>query len=668
MKQFLLHVSIAAAITANAQNPGIRLNYIDSSANPRNDFYTFCNGKWQKNFVLPESDSRYGSFNEINDNNLKNIKLIYDGALANKTAKPGSNPQKLRDFYMVAMDSASADKLDLKPITPLLNQILNAPTKEALVKLKANMEPLGVRLFFSGGAEADLKNSKKNAFYLNQAGYGLPDKDFYYAANFVPISEKYINHIAKMFMLMGDKESQAKENAKLVFEFEKELLAKGKRTPEMRDIEKLYNPVTKAELIKMAPVLNFDNYLKVIGAPQADTIIVMSTDYFVALNELITKTDLNTLKLYARWQLISEAAPYLSSRFINEKFSFYGQTLSGSKAMKPRWQRVHNVVNTCIGDIISEAYVQKHFPPSSKEKLNILIDNLIAAYRERIDSRTWMDEITKKQAHRKLDLLIRKIGYPDKWEDYSKLSITPTNYWDNVAKANAFNHRDNIEELKKPVDRNKWQMSAVTVNAYYNPTTNEITFPAAILQPPFYDPQADDAANYGTMGAIIGHELSHGFDDQGSQFDADGNMKNWWSEQDLKNFVSKKQGIVDQFNSYVAIDSMRVNGEMTQGENIADLGGLTMAYYAYKKSLKGKVSPVIGGFTGEQRFFIAWCQGWQGVTRDEELKRLVTVDFHSPGYFRAWAPLTNLKEFYDAFGVKQGDKMYTSPEKRVEIW
>ncbi len=668
MKKVALFLWVMATLRLAAQNPGIRLEYVDSTANPRDDFYSFCNGKWQKNFKLPESDSRYGSFNEINENNLKNIKLIYNEASSNKTAKPGSNAQKLRDFYKVAMDSLVAENQDLKPIMPLMNQINNAPSKEALLKLKANMEPLGVRIFFAGGVEADLKNSRKNTFYLNQAGYGLPDKDFYYAANFIALTGKYTTHIANMLVLLGDKEEKAKEDAKLIFEFEKQLLLKGKSTPEMRDIEKLYNPVSRLELEKLAPLLNFNHYFKVIGAPKIDTVIVMSKEYFSGLNELINNTDLNTLKLYAKWQLIHEAAPYLSSRFENEKFNFYGKTLSGSKAMKPRWQRVHNVVNSCLGDIISEAYVQKHFPPSSKEKLNELIDNLIAAYRERIDSRTWMDETTKKQAHRKLDLLIRKIGYPDTWKNYSKCNITPTNYWDNVAKANVFNYRENIEELKKPVDRYKWQMTAVTVNAYYNPTTNEITFPAAILQPPFYDPNADDAANYGTMGAIIGHELSHGFDDQGSQFDADGNMKNWWSEQDLKNFIDKKQGIVDQFNNYIAIDSMRVNGEMTQGENIADLGGLTMAYYAYKKSLKGKASPIIGGFTGEQRFFIAWCQGWKSVTRDEELKRLITVDFHSPGYFRAWAPLTNLKEFYDAFGVKQGDKMYIAPEKRVEIW
>ena len=664
-------ITLAASISSFillAQEPGIRLSYIDSSANPRNDFYKYCNGKWERSFKLPESDSRYGSFNEINENNLKNIRNIYVEASANKTAKPGSNAQKLRDFYNVAMDSAKANTLGIKPILPLLQQIDKVKTYQEIVKLKNNLGIIGVQLFYSGGVEADLKNSKRNAYYMSQGGYGLGDKDFYYSPKFEAIAKKYREYIANMFVLAGEDKAKVEEIANLVFELEKKILEKGKSTPEMRDIEKLYNPTSKVALAKLAPNLQFESYFKTLGIAHPDTVIVASPDYFAALNTIVSTTDIRSLKYYTKWQVINEAAPYLSSEFSNEKFNFFGKTLSGAKVQKARWQRVHNVVNGSIGEIVSEAYVTKYFPPSSKQKLNVLIDNLVVAYRERIDSRTWMDASTKKQAHRKLDLLIRKIGYPDKWKDYSKLVITTNSYWDNICKVSQFAVMDNLAELKKPVDRYKWQMTPVTVNAYYNPTTNEITFPAAILQPPFYDPKADDAANYGTMGAIIGHELTHGFDDQGSQFDADGNMVNWWSEQDLNNFKSKKQGIVTQFNNYVAIDTLKVNGEMTQGENIADLGGLTMAYYAYKKSLNGQKSPVIGGFTGEQRFFIAWCQGWKGVTRDEELKRLITVDFHSPSYFRAWGPLTNMKEFYDAFGIKEGDKMYVAPEKRVEIW
>lgn len=667
MKNTFLFVGILGILSLNAQH-GIRPSYIDSSASPRNDFYKFCNGKWQSSFKLPESDSRYGSFNEINDNNLKNIKTIYTEASVNKTAKPGSNAQKLRDFYNVAMDSVKANALGIKPIQPLLNQIDKITTYEEIVKLKTSLDIIGVRLFYSGGVDADLKNSKKNAFYLSQAGYALGDKDFYYSANFEKIVAKYKEYITNMFVLSGVEKTKATEIAEQIFQFEKKILEKGKSTPEMRDIEKLYNPQGKKDLLSLAPKLKFDSYFTSLGIVQPDTVIIISKEYFTALNEIVSTTDIKILKNYAKWHVLNEAAPFLSSNFSDEKFNFFGKALSGAKVQKARWQRIHNVLNGAIGEILSEAYVAKFFPASSKQKMNEMIDNLVAAYRDRIDSRTWMEASTKKQAHRKLDLLIRKIGYPDKWKDYSKLTVTTSSFWDNMCKANQFAVKENLADLKKPVDRYKWQMTPVTVNAYYNPTTNEITFPAAILQPPFFDPKADDAANYGVMGAIIGHELTHGFDDQGSQFDADGNMMNWWSEKDLENFKAKKQGIVTQFNGYVAIDTLHVNGEMTQGENIADLGGLTMAYHAYKKSLKGKSSDVINGFTGEQRFFISWCQGWKGVTRDEELKRLITVDYHSPGYFRAWGPLTNLQEFYDAFGVKPGDKMYVAPEKRVEVW
>jgi putative endopeptidase len=396
--------------------------------------------------------------------------------------------------------------------------------------------------------------------------------------------------------------------------------------------------------------------------------MVGMVDYMKQVSSLLKNTSLDELKIYAKAQLLNESAPYLSSKFEETSFNFKGKTLSGARQMKPRWQRVQADMNYSIGDIVAREFVKKHFTPEAKQKVNTMIDNLILAYRDRIASRTWMSEETKKQANRKLDLLIRKIGYPDKWKDYSKLVIGTGNYWENSCAAKKLLFEDNIAELSKPVDRSKWQMTPVTVNAYYDPSTNEITFPAAILQPPFFDPKADDAANYGTMGSIIGHELTHGFDDQGSQFDADGNMKMWWTKDDYENFKNRKQFIIDQFNSYVAIDTMHVNGKMTQGENIADLGGLTMAYYAYKKSLGGKASPKMDGFTGEQRFFIAWAQGWKTKCRDEEMKRLVTVDYHSPGYFRAFAPLTNMKEFYEAFAVKQGDKMFTPENKRVEIW
>lgn len=662
----LLPLLLIGTLNIQAQNPGIKLNYIDSSANPRQDFYGFCNGKWQKTFVLPPSDARYGSFNEINDNNLKNIKLIYEAASKNKTAAPNTNAQRLRDFYNVGMDSIKADQLGYSPIQPQLDQIDKVKTVADYMALKSEFDFIGINLLFNSGVSVDLKNSKKNSFGISQAGYGLGDRDYYYSEKSEKIRAEYKKYLAELFAAANI--SNPEKAAKEVFDFEYALTEKAFTRVQMRDIEKMYNVYLPSDIDGLTPTIKWKDYFSSKNMKQPDTVIVSMVDYLKAVDGLLKSTPIETLKNYAKAQLLMEAAPYLSSKFVEISFNFRGKVLSGSKQMKPRWQRVHNTMNGTVGEIASQEFVKKHFTPEAKVKVNKLIDNLIAAYRERIASRTWMTDETKKQANRKLDLLIRKVGYPDKWKDYSKLSIVADNYWANVVRANKFLVQENLDDLKKPVDRHKWQMTPVTVNAYYDPTTNEITFPAAILQPPFFDAKAEDAANYGTMGSIIGHELTHGFDDQGSQFDADGNMKMWWTETDFKNFKDRTELIIKQFDSYVAIDTLRVNGSMTQGENIADVGGLTMAYYAYKKSLGGKKSTVIGGYTGEQRFFIAWAQGWKSMTRDEELKRLLTVDYHSPAYFRAFAPLTNMKEFYEAFGVKPGDKMFTEESKRVEIW
>jgi putative endopeptidase len=661
---FLMLVSLKLI----SQTPGINFSYIDSSANPREDFYTFCNGKWQKTFILPESDARYGSFNEINENNLKKIKLILNAASKNKKALAGSDVQKLRDFYNSAMDSTKADELGFTPIAAQLAQIDKVKNLDEFIALKSDFESIGINLFFGTGVSPDLKNSRKNSFGIAQAGFGLGDRDYYYLDKYEEIRTQYKMYIARLFILTGLPFNVGMDLGNDVFDLEKILTEKAFTRVEMRDVEKMYNVYATKALDSLVPALNWSVYFKQKNIKRPDTVIVSMVEYMKQVDQLLRKIPIERLKTYARAQLLMEAAPYLSAKFVFTNFDFRGKVMSGAQMIKPRWQRVQNVLNTTMGEIVSKEFVKSYFPPEAKVKVNKLIDNLILSYRERIASRTWMSDATKKQAYRKLDLLIRKVGYPDKWKDYKKLTIVPDNYWANVCRANKFLTEDNLNDLKKPVDRTKWQMTPVTVNAYYDPTTNEITFPAAILQAPFFDPNADDAANYGTMGSIIGHELTHGFDDQGSQFDADGNMKMWWTDVDYKNFKDRTTRIIDQFDSYVAIDTLHVNGKMTQGENIADVGGLTMAYYAYKKSLNGNKSKMIGGFTGEQRFFIAWAQGWKSKTRDAELKRLLTLDYHSPAYFRAFAPLTNLTEFYEAFGIKPGDKMFTPENKRVEIW
>ncbi len=668
MKKAITFILLIHSLTFLSQKAGINFSYIDSSANPRNDFYTFCNGKWQKTFVMPESDARYGSFNEINNNNLKNIKVILDNASKNKAAAPNSNAQKLRDFYTSAMDSVKADKMGFDPIKEQLAKIDKVKSVNDLIILKSEFDFIGVKLFFVGNVSIDPKRSKRNIFGITQDGLGLGERDYYYGPQFEKIRTEYLKYLSNLFALTGIEKNVSDKNATLVFEFEKQMADKAFTRVQMRDPEKLYNLYSVTALNELAPNINWANYFKEKNIKQPDTVMVSMVEYTKQLSVLLNSSQIETLKLYTKAQLLMEAAPFLSSQFEAANFAFEGKILSGANQMKPRWQRVQANMDKVIGDIVSEEFVKEHFTPKAKAKVNELIDNLILAYRERIASRTWMDDVTKKQANRKLDLLIRKVGYPEKWKDYSKLTITTDSYWANYNRGMKHSVTDNLNDLSKPADRNKWQMTPVTVNAYYDPTTNEITFPAAILQPPFFDPAADDAANYGTMGSIIGHELTHGFDDQGAQFDADGNMKMWWTKQDYDNFKSRTTKIVNQFNGYVAVDTMHVNGSMTQGENIADLGGLTMAYYAYKKSLKGQPSKKMGGFTGEQRFFIAWTQGWKGMCRDAELKRLLTVDYHSPGYFRSFAPLSNLAEFYQAFDVKAGDKMFTPENNRVEIW
>lgn len=668
MRKRLSFLFLSATIICSAQKSGIKVANMEKTVDPANDFYSYCNGTWQKTFKMSETDSRYGSFNEINDNNLKNIKQILDAASKNKTAAPNSDAQKLRDFYLTAMDSAKADKLGYTPIQPQLNEIEKVKSLKELLDLKNSFDKIGVALFFTGSVGIDSKNSRKHVYELGQGGFGLMNRDFYYNPQFENIRKEYIQFLSVLFQNIGTSKEKADQDAERVFNFEKKLAEKALTSLEMRDVEKMYNIYSPGKLKELSPSVDWESYFLSRGFKAPDTVIVGMVNYMSSMSELLKTTSIDELKVYAKAELLMSAAPFLSSTFEKAHFHFNAEVLSGIKVMKARWQRAEAITDRSIGHALSKEFVKKYFPPSSKDKLNKLIDNLILAYRERIDSRTWMSSETKKQAHRKLDLLIRKIGYPEKWDDYSNLTIKTNNYWENVCAASQWAFNKNNAELKTPVDRYVWLMTPVTVNAYYNPTTNEITFPAAILQPPFFDAEADDAANYGTMGSIIGHELSHGFDDQGSQFDADGNMKMWWTEQDFKNFTEKKAGIVTQFDAYVAIDSLHVNGSMTQGENIADLGGLTMSYNAYLKSLGGKPSKVMDGFTGEQRFFIAWAQGWKQVCRDAELKRLLTVDYHSPAYFRAFAPLTNMTEFYKAFNVKEGNKMFTPENKRVEIW
>ena len=670
--QKLVLIASAILFVGNAISqtltPGINLSSIDSSVSPRNDIYKFANGKWLSTQKIPASDGSWGSFNEINERNVADLKALMAGLAKDTKAVAGSNNQKLRDFYLTAMDSAKADREGIKPISADLAAIDAIKTKEDLLKTTALLNKKNVGGMIGFYIYSDFKNSNANTCYLAQTGMGLPDKDFYFEPQYESVKKEYVEHIVRMFECLSNSAESGKNKAETIIRIETELAKNSQNAVEQRDPQKQYNPFTKEELMKLTPNVNWDIYFAAVGINTPDNIVLNQPKFYEGLNTIINSVSIADWKVFLKWNLIQTASPYLSSKFVNESFKFNGTVLAGKKEMKPLYKRVQGSTDEALGEALGKLYVEKYFDDKSKQRVNEMVDNLIAAYRVRIESRDWMSKETKAQAQLKLDKVIKKLGFPDKWIDYSALTITKDSYWKNVSAAREFQYKRMLDKIGKPVDRMEWGMTPPTVNAYYNPTSNEIAFPAGIMQVPFFDVNADDAFNYGVMGSIIGHELTHGFDDQGSQFDADGNLKMWWTESDYKNFTDKTKLIIEQFDAFVAIDTLHVNGELTQGENIADLGGLTMAYYAYQKSLNGKKSPMMAGFTGEQRFFLAWVQGWKTLMRDASLKQMIATNPHSPGNFRAVGPLSNMQEFYDAFGVKEGDGMYRPAAKRVNIW
>ena len=654
-----------------AKNTGIDIANIDSTAKPTDDFYQFVNGTWIKNNAIPESESRWGSFNELEKLNKAKLLTILQDASADKTAKAGSNTQKIGDFFSVAMDSVKLNKDAITPLNDEFAAIENVKTSEDLIKEVAHLHTIGVGAMFGGYIGQDPKISSQYVTQLGQGGISLPDRDYYTNKDerTLGIQKAYKSHLVNMFVLLGDKKDVAEKNAKTVYDIETNFAKSSMTNIEMRDPVIQYNKKSFKLLAEMTPNFNWQTYFEAIGLKAVDTVIVAQPEFFKQFNASLKSVSINDWKTYLRWGLIDGMASKLSDNFVNEHFDFYGKKLLGIPALKPRWKRALEATDGSLGDALGQIFVEKYFTQESKNRVGEMVKNLIAAYRVRIASRDWMSEETKKAANLKLDKVMLKLGYPDKWKDYSALDIKRDSYVQNYMRANVYLFKEMADKLGKPVDRTEWGMTTPTINAYYNPSMNEIVFPAGIMQPVFFNPDADDAVNYGSMGAIIGHELTHGFDDQGAQFDADGNLKNWWTEKDKSNFKMKTDILVSQFNNYIAIDSMHVRGELTLGENIADLGGLTISYYAFKKSLEGKPAPEkIDGFTAEQRFFLAWAQGWRGNMRAEYLKNMVQTNPHSPGNFRVNGPPSNMQEFYDAFGVKEGDKMYRPKAERAEIW
>ncbi|MDB5985701.1 MAG: family peptidase [Nevskia sp.] len=657
---------IAAAAAAPTLASGVDLQFTDDAVRAQDDFYKHINGKWLATTEIPADKGVYGSFSKLDDDAQEQLKTLIEG-LGN--APTDADAQKIDALYASFLDEPKLEELGLKPVAGELAKIDAIKDKKEIPALIAHLNQISVGAPYEPAVHLDAKDSTKYIVDLGQAGLGLPDRDYYLKDDdkLKDARGKYATHIEAMLKLAGDK--NAAKSAKDIVALETELAKIQWSKVENRDPVKTYNKVPLADLPKLMAAYDWKSYLTAAGVDgKLDYVIVSQPTYFSALGKLLQKTPLPVLKTYFKWRLLSAAAPFLSKPFVDERFAFYGTSLRGIPQNRPRWKRGVALVDDSIGEGLGKLYVEKYFPPESKARMQALVQNLIAAYRSSIETLDWMGPDTKKAAQEKLNKLMLKIGYPDKWRDYSKLTFAKDDLVGNVERASEFEYQRNIDKLGQPIDRSEWEMTPQTVNAYYNPEMNEIVFPAAILQPPFFNVKADDAVNYGGIGAVIGHEISHGFDDQGSQYDADGNLRDWFTKDDHDKFKAKTQALVAQYSAYEPVPGFHVNGELTLGENIADNSGLAIAYKAYKISLNGKDAPLIDGLTGPQRLFAGWAQVWRGKVRENEAVVRIKSDPHSPPAVRGDAPLVNQPGFYDAFGLKEGDKMYLPPEQRVSIW
>ena len=669
----LLSLAVAASLEARQNAPKVSAldpANMDLSVKPCDDFYSYANGTWLKRNPIPPEFSRWGSFQMLAEKNTLVLRGILDEAARNTGAVKGSNGQKIGDFYFTGMDTTTIEALGAKPIEGDLNRIAAikniAGIQEELARLHLN----GVGGVFGLFANQDQKNSTQMIAQLGQGGLGLPDRDYYVSDDpkLKQNREDYLGHITALFKLLGDEASSAQQNGKAVLAFETRLAKASFTRVERRDPEKNYNKMTQAQLSALAPDFNWSGFFAAVGLLAPGDVIVGQPPFFKEVNEMLKDVPLNEWKAYLRWRIVSGAAPALSSAFVNENFRFNGTILTGTKELQPRWKRISQVINGTMGEALGELYVARAFSPQAKARAQEMVTNLLASMKEHIQGLDWMDEATRTAALKKLSTFNVKIGYPDKWRDYSGLMIDRTSYLGNLRRAAQFNTRFNLAKVGKTVDRTEWGMTPPTVNAYYSATRNEIVFPAGILQPPFFNPDADNAVNYGGMGAVIGHEVSHGFDDQGSKYDAEGNLKMWWTPETRKKFEERTALVVRQFDDYVAIDSLHVIGKLTLGENIGDFAGLSIAYSALEKTLQGKPKKMIDGFTPEQRFFLAWAQIWRTNSTPEALRLQVRTDPHSPARFRTNGPLSNIPAFYEAFGCGDGSPMIRPLSVRPKIW
>ncbi|MGJ7915182.1 M13 family metallopeptidase [Massilia sp. LXY-6] len=659
----------ATATKGQTLSAGIATQYIESSVRPQDDFFEYLNGKWLKTVEIPSDKSSWGSFMELRENTLPQLRGIIEN-VSKKNAAKGTDEQRIGDFYASFMDEARLEQLGATPLKSELDKIAALKDKSELPALLAQLGKIGVGVPFDFGIHQDNKDSTKYVADIGQGGLGMPDRDYYLKADDKKLAAtlaKYQQHVEKMLSMAGDKNASA--NAKAIVDFETEIAKVQWTKVELRDPIKAYNKVNLADLNTVAPGFDWKTWLDTTGlSGKASYVIVGQPTYLKAFMEVANRTPIDTWKAYLSLHLIESYGSFLSKNFVDERFDFYGRTLSGVKEQEPRWKRGVGAVERAQGESLGKLYVAQYFSPEKKARMEALVKNLLAAYKESINKLDWMSPATKKEAQAKLAKFTPKIGYPNKWKDYSALTVSRDDLVGNVMRARVWAADYEINKLGKPIDRDEWGMTPQTINAYYNPEMNEIVFPAAILQPPFFDANADDAVNYGGIGAVIGHEISHGFDDQGAQYDGNGNLRDWWTAEDHKNFKAKTTALVNQYNAFEPIPGYHVNGELTLGENIADNSGLAIAYKAYHISLKGKKAPVIGGMTGDQRLYAGWAQVWRSKMREQQQIVQVKTDPHSPGQYRANGTLRNQPGFYEAFSVKQGDKMYLAPNDRVIIW